>query len=309
MNETRLIEIIKDITKSRHIGDDCAVLPDLGITVTQDSLVEGVHFNLDWMSPYQLGVKAMKVNISDILASGAEPAYALVSVSLPNSFDDTFIGEFYKGLCEGADLTTSKLKPVEIIGGDLTGGEKVFISICLIGKVYDRHVSSRSNACTGYKVVTCGEYGSSAAGFRLLQAGKQEPAELIDAHFSPSLYPEFALAISQRTDVPYAMMDTSDGLADALFKIAKSSGVSLSIDFQQIPYNKKIEMFEDWESLVLFGGEDYSLVAVLPPAYIPPNAYIIGDVIDNIGSPLIIKKYREVIKYSSIDEFTFNHFL
>ena len=307
MNENCLIEVIKNITKSRYIGDDCAYLPDLGITVTQDSLVEGVHFNLDWTIPYELGVKAIRVNISDIFASGAEPAYALVSLSMPSKFNDNFVEEFYKGLNDGGS-NLGGLPSVEIVGGDLTGGDRVFISICMLGKVNGRNISSRSNAKSGYKMVVCGKHGSSAAGLKLLEKGQKAPEKLIQAHISPHLFPEFALSVSKNITEPYAMMDTSDGLGDALFKIARASNVTLNIDFDKIPYDEEIKCFKDWEQLVLFGGEDYGLVAALPESYIPDDAVIIGEVSPEESVPLIIKKSDKIVKYSSVEEFTFNHF-
>ena len=97
MKEKEFINIIKKTLNSQYIGDDCAYLKELNIVVTQDSLVEGVHFVRNQMTAYQLGCKAVSVNISDILASGAEPAYLTIALSLPEDVDGTFIKEFYKG--------------------------------------------------------------------------------------------------------------------------------------------------------------------------------------------------------------------
>ena len=97
MNEKELIKIIKSTLNSAYIGDDCAYLKDLGIVVSQDSLVEDVHFKRDLITPYQLGYKSIMVNISDICASGAEPLYLTVSLSLPEDVDESFVAEFYKG--------------------------------------------------------------------------------------------------------------------------------------------------------------------------------------------------------------------
>ena len=75
MREKEYISSIKQILNSEYIGDDCAYLKDLGIVLTQDSLVEDVHFKRNFITPYQLGYKSIMVNISDIAASGAMPAY------------------------------------------------------------------------------------------------------------------------------------------------------------------------------------------------------------------------------------------
>ena len=93
MNEISMLSTIKQIIGDKYIGDDCAYLPDLHIVLSQDSLVEDVHFNRKWCTPYQLGYKSAVVNISDILASGAKPEYMTVSLSLPANIDDDFAKE------------------------------------------------------------------------------------------------------------------------------------------------------------------------------------------------------------------------
>ena len=102
MKEYDFIKIIKEQTHSTYLGDDCAYLKDLGIVVTQDNFVENIHFKTDWASPFQIGYKAAAVNTSDILASGAKPAYMTVGLSLPCYIDDNFIKELYKGILKGA---------------------------------------------------------------------------------------------------------------------------------------------------------------------------------------------------------------
>ena len=84
MKEQEFIQIIKSTLNSKYIGDDCAYLKDLNILVSQDSLVEDVHFKKNLITPYQLGYKTVMVNISDICASGAKPLYLTISLSLPN---------------------------------------------------------------------------------------------------------------------------------------------------------------------------------------------------------------------------------
>ena len=168
MKEKEFIGIIKSVTGSGLIGDDCAYLKDLGIVITQDSMVEDVHFRRDWITSYQLGRKAVMVNISDVCASGAKPLYATIALSLPQDIDGKFIKEFFKGACSAG---------VEIVGGDITGADKIFISVTAIGSTAGRRISSRSGAQVGQKVVVSGEHGSSGAGLMLLQARHcEEPA-------------------------------------------------------------------------------------------------------------------------------------
>ena len=95
MKEKDFIQTIKTILNSEYIGDDCACLKDFGIVVTQDSLVEDIHFRRDFATPYQIGYKSAMVNISDVCASGAEPKYLTVALSLPENITKEFVEEFY----------------------------------------------------------------------------------------------------------------------------------------------------------------------------------------------------------------------
>ena len=113
MREKEFISTIKTMLNSNYIGDDCAYLPDLGIVITQDSLVEGVHFSLEYMTPYQLGYKSVMVNLSDIASSGANPKYLTIALSLPTNIDKNFIEEFYKGAQEACG------REIKIVGGDI----------------------------------------------------------------------------------------------------------------------------------------------------------------------------------------------
>lgn len=269
MIEKEFIKLIKTTLNSGYIGDDCAYLKDLGIVISQDSLVEGVHFLRDKITPRQLGWKTASVNISDICASGAEPKYMTVALSLPKGIGTDFVKDFYEGL-------KSACNDVEIVGGDITGADKIFISATVIGKTAGRNISSRSNAQIGQKIIVSGVHGSSSAGLKLLLEEKTEPQKLIKAHLEPVAQRELSRTIATTQTTPYAMMDTSDGLMDALSQIAEAGNVQMCVDFDKIPFDKGIKIFPDWPDLVLFGGEDYQLVATVDNP--PPNAIVIGEV-------------------------------
>ena len=284
MKELDFIEIIKKQTNNEFLGDDCAYLKDSGIVVTQDNLVEDVHFKLNWCTPYQLGYKAVTVNISDILASGAKPAYITIALSLPPDTNNNFVEEFYKG-------ANSALRGAEIIGGDITGSDKVFISITAIGSDKGRKISSRKSAKPGYVVIARGKFGESALGLNeLMKNGCR--TDLIKAHLEPELDEEFAFEISGKIKDDYAMMDTSDGLADALFKIAQASKVTIKANYID----------------GMFGAEDYKLVAALPKEFLRElniEYNIIGEVIERSDFILDIAGK----KYKTYDELgLFNHF-
>ena len=297
MKEKELIKIIKTTLNSKYIGDDCAYLKDLGITISQDSLVENIHFDLKFITPYQLGYKSAMVNISDICASGAEPVYMTISLSLPNYVDENFVKNFYDGAKDAC-------QNIEIVGGDLTGSDKIFISITAIGKTENRKISSRSNAKDGHKVIISGEHGNSAYGLKLLLNNEKQTKEneiFITSHLMPVAQRDFSKQIAENIKSNYAMMDSSDGLADALIQIAKSSNVLISIDTSKIPHNPKVSMNE-----VLFGGEDYQLVATVPEEFLEKisNYTIIGEVKPSKMSGLEIDgKF-----FDNIDNKLFNHF-
>lgn len=293
--EKELIKLIKNTLNSPYIGDDCAYLKDLGIVVSQDSLVEDVHFLRDKISPWQLGWKTASVNISDICASGAEPKYMTVALSLPKTINTEFVKEFYDGL-------KTACADVEIVGGDITAADKIFISATAIGSDKGRNISSRANAKPGQKVVISGVHGSSGAGLKLLLDGKTEPQKLIKAHLEPVAQLEFSRAIATSQQGAYAMMDTSDGLMDALSQISEASGVGININFDKIPVDEEIKSFTNWQELVLFGGEDYGLIATVdnPPA----GEVIIGEITKGSGVTIDGQLYPKAL----IDKKIFNHF-
>ncbi len=299
MKEKEFISIIKNTLKSEYIGDDCAYLKDLGIVVTQDSLVEEVHFLRKKITPFQLGYKSVMVNISDIAASGAEPKYLTVSLSLPQDIDNKFIEEFYEG-CKKACSES-----IKIVGGDITGGDKIFISVCAIGSTAGRKISSRKNAKVGHKIIVSGLHGSSGAGLKLLLEEKNKPEKFIKAHLEPKAQVEFGKNIAITVKQDYAMMDTSDGLMDALSIIANESGVLLDIDFDKIPHDKDLEQFENWQNLVLFGGEDYQIVAAV--AQDCPFGAVIGEVKEGLGVNLKINGTVEHFTKEDVENKIFNH--
>lgn len=300
MKEKEFITIIKNTLNSPYIGDDCAYLKDFGIVVTQDSLVEDIHFSTKFISAFDLGFKAVMVNVSDVVASGAEPKYLTVSLSLPLNVKEDFVEEFYNGCKKACG------NDVQIVGGDITGSDKIYISISAIGKTLGRNISSRKNAKIGQKVIVSGIHGSSSAGLKLLLEGKNSPEKFIKSHINPVAQVEFGKNISTTVKEPYAMMDTSDGLMDGLSTIANESGVLLDIDFDKIPYDKDIEQFENWQDLVLFGGEDYQILATVPQNF--QGGFEIGVVKEGLGVNLKLRD--KIMHYSKqdVEEKVFNHF-
>lgn len=258
MKEQDFLKIInKTLTNNSFLGDDCAYLEDLGLFITHDTLVEDVHFKLDYATPFQIGYKAVCVNISDLASNLAIPKYISVSVSLPKSTTCEFVEKLYDGINSACEKYN-----ISVIGGDLTGADKVIISICAIGKKQSDFCAKRNFAQVGDVIITTGVHGSSAAGLRCLLKNIDNEF-LIDKHLIVEPCVEHANELANKITQDFACMDTSDGLFDALNQIAHQSNVSVNVDMNLIPYHSEIKLFNDYEDFVLFGGEDYQLLCCL----------------------------------------------
>lgn len=317
MKENKFLDTIQNIIHSDFIGDDTAYVKEKDLIITQDTLVEDVHFRTDWLTPYQLGRKSISVNLSDIAASGGIPQYALISLSLPTHYDEDFIEKFYTGLND-----VCKEFKTQIIGGDITGSEKIVITITLLASGARTPVSKRSNAEINDLIVTTGVHGSSAAGLWLLENPSTKldyktKAKLFSSHVNPFPQIEIGRKIAETISDKLCMMDSSDGLADALFKISQMSNVGIEIDFNSIPYDKSIEEVaklaeKDYIDWIFYGGEDYQLVAAISQSdyenikHLPLT--VIGKVTQNNKVTVNANDKIIEINQNSIDGAGFNHF-
>ncbi|MBU6451662.1 MAG: thiamine-phosphate kinase [Cyanobacteria bacterium REEB67] len=272
--ERQLIKKIKDWTGSAKIGDDCAVLPACAAAtvVSSDMLVEGRHFSLAYRDFESLGWKSCAVNLSDIAAMAGRPRHLTISLALPAYVAEADLQSFYQGFSRCA-----RTYGAEIVGGDLTGGDSLVISITVIGEAPASGALLRSGARPGDSVIVSGTFGASALGLKILQAlGDQgrrpafSPARkaLVQAHLRPQ--PRFAeaFALVEICGNRAALMDASDGLADALYQICEASHVSMQINQDLIPIAAAVRSEAaafacDPLQLALYGGEDYELVACL----------------------------------------------
>jgi thiamine-monophosphate kinase len=261
--EHQLIDWIGRTLGNRHIGDDCAVLPG-GMLVTTDTLVEGTHFALDLTSWSDLGWKAVAVNLSDIAAMGGRPRQVVVSLTLPESFRLADFRSLYGGMVECARTYRG-----EIVGGDLTRGPVLSLTLTIIGEAHENGCLLRSGACSGDLVVVTGDFGGSAAGLWALRQGLSGFDSVKRRHNRP--LPRFAEAwrMIEVTGSRGALMDASDGLADALVQLARASQVGMEIDTARLPIADETKKaaacasvdYLDW---ALYGGEDFELVGTLP---------------------------------------------
>lgn len=200
---------------SKQIGDDGAVI---GQTVySMDAFCEDIHFRRAWMTPAQIGRKAMLVNLSDAVAMNAIPRYALVTAALPRDFSREEIVELIQALEK-----TAEEWGCEIIGGDTVGGEKLHLSITLIS--HAEAPLMRTGIRTGDLIAYTGRLGKSKRELAQLEAGKSIPDDT--RFFQPTLRAEF---IREARPLLRAGMDISDGLYCDTNKLLDLNGTGINI--------------------------------------------------------------------------------
>lgn len=233
-------------------GDDAAVLdPPAGRTLLAiDLVVEGVHVDLALGSLADAGWKAIAVNVSDIAAMGGRPLYAVAGVSAAPGTD---LDELTDGMIEACAAYGTAL-----VGGDLTAGERLVISVAVTGTCEEREPVLRTGARPGDEIWVTGPLGASSAGLGILRgpaAGDQAAAAAIQAYRRPAARVEEGVTAAQHGAT--AMIDVSDGLARDLDHIATDSGVGVRLTAVPVAGSASVAQ-------ALGGGEDYELVFTAP---------------------------------------------
>ena len=215
---------------AREIENDAAELAD-GVVVTQDALVEDVHFQLDRILWRDLGWRAAAVNLSDLAASGAEAEGLVVALAAPGTTRLEKVLELYEGIAETG---------VPVVGGDTTEAERLFLSVTAVGR--SARVPGRGGAGPGDEMIVTGPLGGAGAAFR---AGS-------------FLRPPLRLAEGRELAVhAHALIDISDGLAVEAGHIAERSGCRIVIELERVP-------LADGATLEDAGfGEDFELLAAV----------------------------------------------
>lgn len=229
------------------IGDDAAVVASPGrrMLLTADAVVAGVHADLSLVDLDDMGWKAMAVNVSDVAAMGGTPSCALVVVSGPAGTD---VEMLYRGIAEAAAAYACP-----VVGGDLSTGDQLAVSVFVAGAVEGGEPVLRSGARPDDVVYVTGTLGASAAGLRVLRGGEgaREDDPRVRAHRRPEA--KVAEGRAARDAGATAMIDVSDGLAGDLRHLARASKVGVALD--RLPVADGAE-----EAEALGGGEDYELV-------------------------------------------------
>lgn len=244
------------------VGDDCALLrvpPGQALAVSIDTLACGVHFLPD-CDPEALGHKCLAVNLSDLAAMGAEPAWATLALTLPPELaraQPDWLAAFARGFG-----TLARRHGVALVGGDTTRGP-LSVTVQVHGFVPAGAAIRRSGARAGDLVCVSGTLGDAGWALRALLAGELPEPRLRARLERPE--PRLALGHALR-GLATAMIDISDGLAADLGHILESSGVGAELDLAALPLSPAVAATGDW-SLPLASGDDYELCFCLPPEH------------------------------------------
>lgn len=302
------------------IGDDAAIFKtakDRLTVATTDTVVENIHFKLDYFTFQQVGHRCIVANLSDIAAMGGLPTYYLVTLGLREGISWQNILELYRGIQQSA-----KRYHAQLIGGDIVKSPFLFVSISLFGQVKKNRFYTRSGARVGDYVCVTGDLGGSLLGLRLLnESGRggsplrqrrdrfsEYTASLIKRHLEPEPRVTEVQWLISHLKI-HGLIDISDGLSSELHHLARESKVGFIIDEQTLPIRPKIRLMiearqEKPTDYVLQSGEEYELLFTVPRSAIsslerlkPPfNISIIGEAIRTDKGVNLRKKDGSIVK-------------
>jgi thiamine-monophosphate kinase len=239
-------------------GDDAAVVaaPDGRVVATVDTLVQGVHFRLDWSAPEQVGRKAVAANLADVAAMGAVPTALLLSLACPGDTSTDVLDGLAAGVWDAAADAG-----VGVVGGDTVSADTLVVSITALGDLD-----------------VCGQLGWSAAGMAVLRRGFRSPVAMVAAHRTPRP-PWRAGPVAARAGAT-SMIDTSDGLLADLGHVAATSRVHVDLSSRLVPVAGKLRdvasaLGGDALGWALTGGEDHALVATFPSEDVVPADWVV----------------------------------
>ena len=259
------------------IGDDAALLNSPAgqqLVIAIDTLVHGVHFPEN-TSPYDIGWKALAVNLSDLAAMGAEPAWFTLALTLPES-SESWLTEFSAGLFDLANQHR-----LALVGGDTTRGP-LTVTVQIAGYVPIGEALLRAGACAGDRIFVSGSLGDATLALQLL--AEQLPENVQD-------YPDLIKRLNQPQPrinegrairgIASCAIDISDGLLADLQHVLDASGVGAEIYLNQIPYSsharKLMTSHPDVRNSLIMGGDDYELCFCVPPAKLEQLEQIASD--------------------------------
>ncbi|HEU4471400.1 MAG TPA: thiamine-phosphate kinase [Flavisolibacter sp.] len=272
---TKNIEI-QNASSILGVGDDAAVIDHFGkqTVITNDLLVEGVHFDLMYTPLKHLGYKTVVVNLSDICAMNATPTHIVLGLAFSNRFSLEALTEFYEGVYAACEQYG-----VDLVGGDTTTSQKGFIISCTaIGEVSPDTYVKRSGAGKGDLLCVSGDLGAAYLGLTLLEREKQIFLEhpgvqpdlegekyIVGRILKPEARKDIVEFLASVNVVPTAMIDISDGLSSEILHICKQSRMGCVVYEEKLPIAEETKMAAfkfnlDPTACALSGGEDYELL-------------------------------------------------
>lgn len=287
--EWTFIKKIQDKVKRNHpnivigLGDDAFVFKNFpGYSVLcQDMMVENTHFQQDTSSAFDVGYKALAMNLSDIYAMGARPHFIQVSLGLPQNLTETWLDEFYDGMCTLADEASC-----EIVGGDLTTSEKIVVDVSVHGST--KSPLPRKGSQAGDILLCSGYLGLSHTGLTALQKRLIGYPESVTKHRRPQPRMDMIEELEKSASLIHAATDCSDGLINEALLL--SQGLGLELYSENLPLHfettKMAQEFEiDPRDFALWGGEDYEILLSVPEKYRDhfPQWHCLGKFTNNKG--------------------------
>ena len=267
------------------VGDDAASFqPRQGydLLVTCDSIIEGRHYLSEYFTPFEIGKRAMVMNISDIGAMGGKPLYALISLGLRQKTPVTHVEDIYKGFME-------ELNPfnASIIGGNITRvNHSTMIDITLIGEVERSRKLLRSTARVGDAIMVTGYPGQAAAGLQMLMNNENRIQlrnhPLVDAYIRPVHRAAEGCSLASNGKVN-AMIDISDGFLGDLGHICERSRVGAEINLENFPVSESMRdisllLNKEIYDIVLGNSDDYELIFTCSPEDVEMLRSVISDI-------------------------------
>ena len=279
--------------------DDCGAIPSPPpgevLLVTTDLMEEGIHFRMEWHPPELLGSKLLKVNLSDLDASGATLLGFTLTLALPSDLEMVWLESFLGGLADAAREFN-----IPVLGGDTVGRSKgIGLGITAFGSA--RRWLRRDGVIQGDQIYVDQPLGRSLKGLRKLQGGERWDAAHPDADVTWHLNPKPLLGLGPRLGrIPeiHACIDLSDGLSRDLRMLAEASSVTLNLT----------QGLSDDE---LFGGEDYarcfasSLKKEELEARLGMPIFIVAEAVEQGESPLLV---YDGVSWIPLDDHSFDHF-
>lgn len=296
-----------------EIGDDSFnFLPPGGyeISITSDTLIEDVHFKREWADFIDIGWKSCTVSLSDLASMGAQPAFLLLNIGIPEHLTLSQVKKVIEGLVTCALRYQSRLT-----GGDTVRSDKIVVSVTAIGFVEKGKSLKRSAAESGMKIFVSGSLGASAAGILLLQERnlrKRFPKKICNYLISKQIKPEAQIELGRKLVASGVRVceDVSDGLAREVINICKASRTGARIYEEKIPLDKNAVKLATVKGisptrLALSGGEDYQLVFAANDEEISRLKELLRDTninISEIGEVLKLDSGLSIIRKNGSEE-------